>query len=245
MPESPFPPLGGMWAGYRPDDFSPRNDPDGQLAEMYHRQTGAWPAGSRQHWEERDRELRERSRPFDRSKHPSLSQTESSYDDIFADTLTLRTERLRARLRIPLESLLWGSLKVQQEVIRNEARSWLDEMILTLEARVLREGLPPEHVTATETVRTTSVHVGPATWRDFWKLTHGHRWWARWWVRRHPARVIDHPQPVVWQATAQFDLEKYRLYPHADIRVRDRLGPDVIHFHVPMSPVTAFWREGQ
>lgn len=230
------------WRHFRPVDFSPRNDPDGQLAEAYHREKGVWPPGSRQHWEADRKEREERNQPFNYAAHPSAGPpprpATDPGDPFSLSLITLRPERLRAQMRIRLDSLLMASVKA--DVVRHEVDFMYEELVLRLQAHVLREDIGREHVTASERITHTTEHFGPATWRDFWKLTYGHRWWARWWVRRHPARVIEHPQTTRWVATATFDLEKYRTYPHADVRIRNRLGPDIIHFPVPTTVHTVW-----
>lgn len=230
-----FNPLtGDMWSHFRADDFSPRNDPDGSMAERYHRVKGEWPQGSRQRYEADQTEQLERAGGFDYDAHPSVQKPSGNpFDDMLMQAIMLRARDLR--VKINPNTYLMRSLRLYEHQDVDFLRGQLAEAIYVLEAKVLGEDLRSEHVTDTHEVTSTTVHFGPATWRDFWKLTYEHRWWARWWVKRHPARIIEHPQGHRWMVTAEFDLQKYRLYPHADIRVRDRLGKDTIMFPVPQT----------
>lgn len=226
--------FGDFWRYSRPDDFSPRNDPDGRMAERYFRDHGEYPNGSRQRYEADEREREERSSDFNYEAHPSTRKpSDNPLDDMLMQTITLRARKLA--LRIKQDTYLMRSLRLYEEQQVDFLRGQLEEAVYVLEAAVLGEDLRNEHVIDTRNVEATTVHVGPATWWDFWKLTYGHRWWARRWVRRHPPRIIDHPQTARWTVAAEFDLKKYRTYPHADIRVRDKLGADVIMFPVPVA----------
>lgn len=50
----------------------------------------------------------------------------------------------------------------------------------------------------------------PTTWRDAFKAAHGHRWWLRWWTRRHPVAYTCH----VMIATAYWPSIKNRVHGH-------------------------------
>lgn len=233
-PPAVNPLTGDVWSMFRADDFSPRNDPDGSMAERYHRTKGEWPLGSRQRYEADQAEQLERARGFDYDVHPSVQKPSGNpLDDMLVQTIMLRARDLR--IKIKPDTDLMRSLRLYEHQEVDFLRGQLEEAVYVLEAHVLGEDLRPEHVTDTREVTTSTEHFGPATWRDFWKLTYGHRWWARWWVRRHPPRIIGHPLTSRSSVTAEFDLRKYRLYPHADIRVRDRLGKDTIMFPVPQA----------
>lgn len=228
--------LSDVWSHFRASDFSPRNDPDGDLAERYRREKGEYPNGSRQRYEADERERRERAQDFDYDAHPGVQRPRGNeWDDLLMQTITLRARKIACKIKP--DTYLMRNLRLFEERQVDFLRGEVEEALYVLEAHVLGEDLRNEHVIDTRTVEATTVHVGPATWWDFFKLTYGHRWWARRWVERHPPRIIDHPQTARWTVAAEFDLKKYRTYPHADIRVRDKLGADVIMFPVP---VTAF-----
>lgn len=74
----------------------------------------------------------------------------------------------------------------------------------------------------------------PATWRDHWKRDHATRWYARWIVRRWPARMTVHRNVI--------DFKQYAAYPLADLPVAppDEFGYPVIwemtQFRKPLDP---------
>lgn len=231
--------LAGDW-WENPATFSPQNDPDGMMAERYHQIHGEWPKGSRQRWEVDRAETEERRGPFRFDAHPQLKRYDVPPDDFTSPAFTellLTNERLAGKVR--LGAYTRGSLRIRD--ISDLVPEVFADAVYALEAHVLKETLPPEHITGRTIAQTVTVHVGPATWWDFWKLTHGHKWWARWWVKRHPARVIDHPlrerHEVAYELTTD---ERKRLYPHADIRVTDKLGRSYIHVPISM-PMSLTW----
>lgn len=59
-------------------------------------------------------------------------------------------------------------------------------LVAKLEARVYAAKQPPTKIDAR---RSYSYEV-PRTWWDHWKLDHADTWYAKWWVRRHPARML-------------------------------------------------------
>lgn len=88
---------------------------------------------------------------------------------------------------------------------------WSDErreLVLSVEAELLRQKLPPRRVVEHADVEM----VRPAGWVDHLKLSVAPRWWAGWWVRRWPARVVAIPHRL----TVVVDLEGFRTFPDAN-----------------------------
>lgn len=81
-------------------------------------------------------------------------------------------------------------------------------MLLSVEAELLRQQLPPRQVVRHEDVDL----VRPAHWVDHLKLSVAGRWWAGWWVRWRPARVVAIPHRL----TVVVDLEGFRTFPGAE-----------------------------
>lgn len=61
-----------------------------------------------------------------------------------------------------------------------------DRLIAQLDARVYAAKQPPAKVNAKRTYQ----YEVPRTWWDHWKLAHAESWYARWWIKRHPARML-------------------------------------------------------
>jgi len=207
-----------------PSTYSQWNDPDGEMARRYHEVHGEWPKGSRQRWEQDRRDDEERRSPLRKDAHPYFTE---------------EFGRILAQLRAS-----WFGMKVSKEVFETMNAKYLaEELAYAIEAFVLKEELPPEHITGETIAPTMTLHLGPATWRDFWKLTHGHRWWARWWVRRHPARIIEHPLTARHRVGYELTTgQRFRLYPHADVKIKDKLGRGYIHVPIP-TPMRVTWFE--
>jgi hypothetical protein len=212
-----------------PATYSQWNDPDGEMARRYHEVHGEWPKGSRQRWEQDSRDEAERRGPFRRDAHPGFDYLGSQV------IARLRQGKLGARQQISRHVI--ESMRADvQPVIDIIA----DDVLFFFEARVLREDLPPERIEASTVVEASPTCPRPATWRDHWKLTHGHRWPVRWWVCRHPARIVEVPLTVRWKVRHAVSGDRFRLYPHADIRVRDTLGAG--YLNVPIrNTITFAW----
>jgi hypothetical protein len=117
--------------------------------------------------------------------------------------------------------------------VRQAIENEIPGMVAELTGYVLAEQLPPE--TVSDSYRLHDVRYAewpaPATWRDHWKLTYGHRWWARWLVRHRPARIIWRRQRMVYNRTVTMsvNLSRYRTYPHTQVTLDpDRYGPPVL-----------------
>lgn len=71
------------------------------------------------------------------------------------------------------------------------------------ERRVVRE---------TNETATVVWRVPTSTWAQFKEL-HRKAWWLRRWYAKHPAKTIEHAQPVHFHAAFQADWETYATYP--------------------------------
>jgi hypothetical protein len=60
------------------------------------------------------------------------------------------------------------------------------QLTAKLEARVYAAKQPPTKVDA----RRTYTYDVPRTWWDHWKIAHTGVWYAKWWINRHPARML-------------------------------------------------------
>jgi hypothetical protein len=179
----------------------------------FQRERGYWPPGSGMRKRTDDEADRE-SDPVDSWNPVDPRSTVSVL------TKVIRQELLA--LGIAGETLLSSSIG-DRDGIR-----WLgQEAAYQLRAFVFKENLAPVTAKESKTVTVRINQVSPATWVDHWKLTYGHRRWAAWWVRRHPARVVDRPQSRHVKITAEFDLDKHRLYPHAPRSIVRALGEPV------------------
>lgn len=122
------------------------------------------------------------------------------------ESLALNFKRYIARYAVDEGLFLDMDASVQHDVA-------FDHLVLQLRAKVLSDDLPPEHFTA----RRSVVHQVPAgTWQT-WKARHARRWYASWLVRRRPVRYEPDPDGRSTELTCTFDLERYRLYPHARV----------------------------
>lgn len=93
-----------------------------------------------------------------------------------------------------------------------------------LRAEVLAEQLPPQDLHGWVTTPRW------ATWRDHLKDTHRHRWWMRWWLKRHPIRYIDEPH------LAHIDVQTWWKYPHTPYTILPHQGYSTVHTET--GPVT-------
>lgn len=204
-------PRSGIWEHFA---RNPPWGPGGGLdANEFKRERGYWPPGSgmRKHADdEADRDA-DPVESWNRNDPTSTMQT---------FTKVLRQELITCR--IGAETLFSSSIG-ERDGIRYLGR----EMAYQLRAFVLKEGMPPVTAKESKTVTVAINQVSPATWLDHWKLTYGHRWWCRWYVGRRPARVVDRPQSRHVKITAEFDLDKHRLYPHAPRSMVHQLGEPV------------------
>lgn len=132
-------------------------------------------------------------------------------EDVFRPGYTeVLLERLKVGLRADIGAHTLDSLAAN--MVQDP---FLDRCALQLRAYVLAERLPPETITQHVPV----IWIKPATWRDHWKLAHGHRWWVHWWVRRRPARTVELRQT----AGVTVNLQRYITYPKANLVTR---GPE-------------------
>lgn len=129
--------------------------------------------------------------------------------------LHLRQEMYRMRLG--------GTLLTDGLDVRYLAR----EAAYAISGHVLREDLPPVQAEVQRVVHVEVTQMSPATWRDHFKLTYGHRWWLRWLAARRPARIIERPQVRTVRITAAFDLDRHRLYPRASSSLVRQLGESI------------------
>lgn len=137
----------------------------------------------------------------------------------FLDELSPQTETFR---RVVLDLVKVQTSHRISRAVADSARLELARDPLTrglvadLTAYVLADHLPPVSVRETADVDM----VRPATWWDHAKLTYAPRWWAGWWVRRHPARIVTVPHRL----TVVVDLHRFRTYPQADVDLSPELG---------------------
>lgn len=94
-------------------------------------------------------------------------------------------------------------------------------------AKILADDLPPE----TLTQRTRITHEIPASTWQMWKKRHACRWYARRLVARWPVRYEPDPDGRGTDAVCTFNLERWRSYPQARVRLpRDQFG-DAVRVH--------------
>ncbi len=94
---------------------------------------------------------------------------------------------------------------------------------MQLAMHVLTDDLPPEHVAQRKMV----YHDWPHTAWQMWKRDHRTRWYARWLVKRWPVTYSS----VGKHVTCEFDLERFRGYPQAQVRVDDSRFGRAVRFH--------------
>jgi hypothetical protein len=109
------------------------------------------------------------------------------------------------------------------------------EMALHLRATVMRHRLKRQTFTDSKTVEFTV----PASWWDAFKQEHAQRWWARWWVRRHPARTTVLSERVTFGVTVDPEV----VFPEQTVvGERSFAGRDTWGTVVPHQMTTAeFW----
>ncbi len=141
----------------------------------------------------------------------------------FVSQQSVALERLRCTFRGMVGSNVLDSLGLLRV---------LDHTMFELSAYVLSERLPPVEVA--QTVRVTDARTvewaAPATWWDHWKLAHRGSWWAGWFVRLRPAAVVWRKNTVhmAKNVTLTVNLDRYRSYPHSNLRLPDSMGDAVL-----------------
>lgn len=91
--------------------------------------------------------------------------------------------------------------------------------------KILTDDLPPKQFTARQHV---TYEVPTSTWQ-MWKKRHAHRWYARRLVARWPVRYEPDPERRGTDAVCTFNLERYRAYPRAKVRLpQERFGAPVL-----------------
>jgi hypothetical protein len=109
-----------------------------------------------------------------------------------------------------------------------EVAMWLEReyrhATAQVKARILTEELPPQ--TVTEQVVCETQRPRWASWWDHIKATYAGRWWAGWWVRRHPPAVLW--EDVTQRRTVQVQVRAAWKFPHAP-HLPTALGRAVIH----------------
>lgn len=104
-------------------------------------------------------------------------------------------------------------------------RDFFGQCLYRLRAKILSDDLPPEQFTARHYV---TYEVPASTWQ-MWKKRHACRWYARKLVARWPVRYEPDPEQRGRDAVCTFDLERYRIYPHARVQLpTDRFGGAVL-----------------
>lgn len=96
-----------------------------------------------------------------------------------------------------------GTLRVDESY-----NDQLRDVLLSVEAEVLRQVLPPVQVSETAVMEV----FRPATWVDHFKLAYAGRWWMRWWVRRWKPHLVVVPHRL----TVVVDLQQWRQFPMAN-----------------------------
>jgi len=125
--------------------------------------------------------------------------------------------------------LLDMDVRVQREMFGHFA--------VQFRAKILADDLPPEQVTARQRV---AYEVPASTWQNISRC-HASRWYARRLVARWPVRYEPDPDGRGADAVCTFELERFRAYPQANVRLpRDQFGPEVLS-HVLRGPN---WRIG-
>lgn len=94
---------------------------------------------------------------------------------------TLRIEEFRVAQRVGVSRYF-----ARLETSIDPGTAVMGQLIARLEARVYAAKQPPTKVDA----RRTYIYKVPHTWWDHWKLDHADTWYARAWVKRHPARML-------------------------------------------------------
>lgn len=145
------------------------------------------------------------------------------------EPLLLAFRKYAARSQVDADLLYDADVSVQEAVF--------DRLLFEMRTKVLVDNLPPEQVTARQFF---AFEVPSSTWQ-MWKKRHGDRWYARRWVARWPVRYEPDPDGRGADAVCMLDLERFRAYPRAKVRLPiDQFGPEVLS-HVLRGPS---WRIG-
>lgn len=132
-------------------------------------------------------------------------------------TLALTFKRYAQQFAMNEELFLDMDASVQRDFLR-------DQLLFRLTTKILTDDLPPEQITARHYV---TYEVPTSTWQ-MWKKRHAHRWYARRLVARWSVRYEPDPEDRGVEAVCTFNLERYRTYPRAQVRVPKELGPTVL-----------------
>jgi hypothetical protein len=118
------------------------------------------------------------------------------------------------------------SPQVAETLTVNTDLSMITELMLVrLKAFVLAEPVAPETITG----HAWATFTHPANWREHWKDDHAGTWYGRLVLRIWPLKPRDIERR---RATYSRQLDRYRTYPQATIRVPPSLG-SVVRVIVP------------
>lgn len=145
------------------------------------------------------------------------------------EQLVLAFREYAARSTVDASLLVDAQVSVQHTVF--------DRLLFEMRTKVLVDELPPEQVTARQRV----VFEVPASTWQMWKKRHACCWYARRLVARWPVRYEADPDGRGADAVCTLDIERFRAYPRAKVRLpHDQFGPEVLS-HVLRGPN---WRIG-
>lgn len=143
-----------------------------------------------------------------------------NHPELSAETITLAFKRYAAQVAVDEDFLDNVEVRVAHEYAFNQ-------LVYQLRTRILADDLPPEQFTAQTQV---AFEVPASTWQ-MWKKRHANRWYARRIVTRWPVRYEPDPDGRGTTAICTANLERWRAYPRARVRVpTDRFGAPVL-FH--------------
>lgn len=133
------------------------------------------------------------------------------------ETVTLTWKRYVQQFMVDEDLLLDIDVAMQ--------RAMFGSVVCQLRTRILADDLPPEEFVARQRV----VFEVPASTWQMWKKRHARRWYARRLVARWPVRYEPDPDGRGTEAVCTFDLERYRTYPRARVRLpQERFGAPVL-----------------
>lgn len=138
----------------------------------------------------------------------------SPHDDMTRVALTFK--RYAEQFMVDEGLLLDVDVSVQQE--------FFGSLVYRFRTKILTDDLPPERLVQ----RTRVPYEVPASTWQMWKARHARRWYARRLVARWPVRYGLDPDGRGADAVCSFDLERYRTYPRAQLRMPERLGQAVL-----------------
>lgn len=96
----------------------------------------------------------------------------------------VRLEEMRVVQRHRVSPLAFARLDASVDALPGDRLA--QQLVAKLEARVYAAKQPPTKVDA----RRTYTYEVPRTWWDHWKIAHTDAWYARRWIKRHPARML-------------------------------------------------------